>query len=98
MSLRFLPAAEVELLREVTYYAKNARRGTAVRFQAAVEAAGTMAVRHPQGGAPSFMDTRVYKVKEFPFLLIYRPSTEESLVVAVAATSKEENYWSSRLD
>jgi hypothetical protein len=57
-----------------------------------------MAVRHPQGGAPSFMGTRAYKVKEFPFLLIYRPSTEESLVVAVAATSKEENYWSSRLD
>ena len=97
MKLRFLPAAEAELIREVTYYAKSGRRGTAVRFQAAVEAAGQMAVHHPLGGAPTFMDTRAYKVKDFPFLLIYRPSSKECLVVAVAATSKEENYWSSRL-
>jgi plasmid stabilization system protein ParE len=97
MRLRLLPAAEAELIREVTYYAKNGRPGTAVRFQAAVEAAGQMALHHPLGGAPSFMETRAYKVKDFPFLLIYRPSSQECLVVAVAATSKKENYWSSRL-
>ena len=97
MRLRFLPSAEAELIREVTYYSKNGRPGTAIRFQAAVEAAGKMALHHPLGGAPSFMETRAYKVKDFPFLLVYRPSSHECLVVAVAATSKEENYWASRL-
>jgi plasmid stabilization system protein ParE len=98
MKLRFLPAAEAELIREVTYYEKNGRPGTAVRFQAAVEAAGKMAVRHPLGGAPSFKGTRAYKVKDFPFLLVYRPSSEESLVVALAPTSRQENYWSKRVE
>lgn len=32
---RFLPAAEAELLKEVTYYS-NAREGLGVKFQAAV--------------------------------------------------------------
>jgi plasmid stabilization system protein ParE len=98
MKLRFLPAAEAELIREVTYYAKNGRPGTAARFQAAVEGAGKMAVRHPLGGAPGYKETRAYKVKDFPFLLIYRPSAKESLVVALAPTSKRENYWAKRLE
>jgi toxin ParE1/3/4 len=97
MKLRFLPAAEAELIKEVTYYARNGRPGTASRFQGAVEAAGKMAVLHPLGGAPGHKETRAYKIKDFPFLLVYRPSAKESLVVALAPTSREENYWSARL-
>ena len=97
MRLRFLPAAEAELIREVTYYAKNGRPGTAMRFQSAVEGTCKMALRHPLGGAPSFKETRAYKVKGFPFLLVYRPSPSEVLVVALAPTSRKENYWASRI-
>jgi hypothetical protein len=54
---RFLPAAEVELLKGVAYYSK-ARAGTGTRFQAAVQEAVLLAARHPSGGAPSFKETR----------------------------------------
>ena len=37
IKVRFLPAAEIELLKEVAYYSK-ARSGTGVRFQLAVQA------------------------------------------------------------
>ena len=50
IKVRFLPAAEIELLKEVTYYSK-ARTGTGVRFQAAIEAAVSRAATHPLGGA-----------------------------------------------
>jgi toxin ParE1/3/4 len=98
MKLRFLPGAEAELIREVTYYAKNGRPGSAENFQAAVETAAKMALHHPLGGAPSHKETRAFRVKGFPFTLVYRPSPNEILVVALAPTSRQENYWASRLE
>lgn len=76
ISVRFLPAAEIELLREIVYYSK-ARPGTGVRFQAAVEATVKRAATHPLGGAPSFKETRSMLVKGFPFSVVYRPAPRE---------------------
>ena len=95
--VRFLPAAEVELLREVAYYA-NARAGAGLRFQAAVEAAVARAANHPLGGAPSFKETRSILVKGFPFSIVYRPSVHELLIVAVAPHRKRPQYWSGRVE
>ena len=94
--LRFLPDAELELLREVAYYAK-ARSGVGMRFQAAVEAAAKLAMAHPLGGAPSFADTRSVLVRGFPFSLVYRATPDEVLVVAIAPHRKRPQYWASRV-
>lgn len=94
--LRFLPDAELELLREVAYYAK-ARSGVGMRFQAAVEAAAKLAKAHPLGGAPSFADTRSVLVRGFPFSLVYRATPHEVLVVAIAPHRKRPQYWASRV-
>lgn len=93
--LRFLPEAEAELLHEVEYYSA-ARQGTAIRFQAAVEASLELAVRRPQGGAPSPHGTRSLVVKGFPFSVIYRATTDEVLVVAIAAHRRKPGYWTER--
>jgi len=66
IKVRVLPAAEIELLKEVSYYSK-ARTGTGLRFQTAVQAAVSRAATHPLGGAPSFKETRSILVKGFPF-------------------------------
>ena len=97
IKVRFLPAAEIELLTEVTYYSK-ARTGTGLRFQAAVQAAVSRAATHPLGGAPSFKETRSILVKGFPFSVVYRPSQRELLVVAIAPHRKRPQYWSSRIE
>jgi toxin ParE1/3/4 len=97
IKVRFLPAAEIELLKEVTYYSK-ARTGTGVRFQAAIEAAVSRAATHPLGGAPSFKETRSVLVKGFPFSVVYRPSEQELLVVAIAPHRKRPQYWASRVE
>jgi len=97
IKVRFLPAAEIELLKEVTYYSK-ARTGTGIRFQAAIEAAVSRAATHPLGGAPSFKETRSVLVKGFPFSVVYRPSEQELLIVAIAPHRKRPQYWASRIE
>ncbi len=97
MKVRFLPAAELEFIKELAYYSK-ARPGSAAKFEASVEAAAQMAMRHPQGGAPSYRETRVFRIKGFPFSLVYRASAQEVLVVAIAPHRKKPNYWAARVD
>ena len=97
IKVRFLPAAEIELLKEVAYYSK-ARTGTGIRFQAAVQAAISRVGAHPLGGAPSFKETRSVLVKGFPFSVVYRPSKQELLVVAIAPHRKRPQYWAARID
>lgn len=94
--LRVLPEAEAELLHEVEYYS-DARVGTGIRFQAAVEAALERALRHPMGGAPSPHGTRSMLIKGFPFSIVYRAKDAEVLVVAVAPHRRRPGYWSSRI-
>jgi len=96
IAVRFLPPAEAELLHEIEYYSK-ARAGTGIRFQAAVEACLQRAARHPSGGAPSPMGTRSVLVKGFPFSVVYRATTLELLVVAVAPHRRRPGYWLSRI-
>ena len=97
IKVRFLPAAERELLKEVAYYSK-ARTGTGIRFQAAVQAAVARAARHPLGGAPSYKESRSILVKGFPFSVVYRPSEREVLVIAIAPHRKRPQYWASRVE
>lgn len=97
MKVRFLPAAQAELLHEVGYYSR-ARAGTGIRFQAAVEAAVARAASHPLGGAVSSKETRSVLVKGFPFSVVYRASAQQILVVAIAPHRKRPHYWASRVD
>jgi toxin ParE1/3/4 len=95
--VRFLPAAELELLREVGYYSK-AREGTGLRFQLAVQTAVALAATRPLGGAPSYRETRSVLVKGFPFSVVYRASSIEVLIVAIAPHRKRPHYWGSRIE
>ena len=97
IKVRFLPAAEIELLKEVAYYSKG-RSGTGVRFQLAVQAALSRAATHPLGGAPSHKETRSMLVKGFPFSVVYRASEREVVVVAIAPHRKRPQYWASRIE
>ena len=97
IKVRFLPAAEIELLNEVAYYSK-ARTGAGLRFQGAVEAAVVRATHHPLGGAPSYKETRSILVKGFPFSVVYSPSEREVLVIAVAPHRQRPQYWAARIE
>ncbi len=91
IQVRFLPAAEAELLHETDYYSK-ARKGFSVRFKDAVKAASERAARTPEADAPGLGVTRKFRVTGFSFNLYYRHSVHEVLVVAIPPDSKRPAY------
>jgi plasmid stabilization system protein ParE len=93
---RFLPAAEVELLKEVAYYS-NVSDGLGIKFAHAVESAVKNAVSNPSSGAPSPKGTRSRPVKGFPFSVVYRASDTEILVVALMHHRRVPGYWANRI-
>lgn len=93
---QFHPAAELELLREVSYYSR-VRKGAGIRFEAAIEQAVARAASRPLSGAMSFKNTRGMRVKGFPFTLVYRVESDRILIVAVSPHRKRPNYWAARV-
>ena len=96
IKLRFLPAAEAELLKEVAYYS-NVRDGLGIKFEHAVEIAVSNVVSNPSGVVPSPKGTRSRLVKGFPFSVVYRASDTEILVVAVMNHRRQPGYWADRI-
>jgi len=74
--VRFLPAAEAELLREADDCSK-AWKGFGVRFKEAVKTASDHAARTPEADAPGFRGTRKCRVTGVPFNWHYRHSENE---------------------
>lgn len=93
--LRFLPVAQAEFLHEVSYYSQ-VRAGLGARFKDAVKVATARALRTAEAGAPAANDCRKFRVKGFPFNVVYRVMGEEVLVVAIAPDNKKPEYWRHR--
>ncbi len=96
MTFRFLPQAEAELLKGISYYsAIRSELGT--RFEQAVSEAVRNAVAHPERGAPRSKSTRRWLVKGFPFGIVFRAGEAGVLIVAVAHQRKKPEYWADRI-
>ena len=52
---------------------------------------------NPGLGKPGKFGTRSWKVKRFPFRIVYLDQTERIWIVAVAHLSRKPNYWLERL-
>jgi plasmid stabilization system protein ParE len=97
MTFRFLPPAETELLDGISYYAAiQSELGR--RFEQAVSEAVRNLVANPQRGAPRSQSTRRWRVKNFPFGIIYRVNESDVVIVAVAHQRKKPEYWAGRID
>jgi plasmid stabilization system protein ParE len=93
--LRLDSAAREELLHEVRYY-EAARPGSGRKFREAVDAAFDLIRRTPTAGRPEVEDCRRWRVKGFPFSIVYREQHEEIVVFAIKADAREPGYWQSR--
>ena len=67
------------------------------RFQAAVEVAVDRIKVDPQQHPKIVGEYRQVRIVRFPYVLIYRSvSDEKILIVAVAHTSRQPDYWQDR--
>lgn len=93
---RFLPEAETELLKEVSYYS-NSAVGLGIKFATAVEEAVAMAAANPDGGSPAPHGTRKRRVNGFPFSVVYKPGTAGILIIAIMHHRRKPGYWRGRV-
>jgi hypothetical protein len=97
---RVLTEAEAELAGAMLYY-EGCREGLGAEFLALVTetvlAIGDEPLRYPRyEGKQLKREFRRAKVDRFPYIVVYEVRANETLIVAVAHTSREPGYWEHR--
>lgn len=95
MNYRFLDHARQELIEAGVYYASKNRK-LVDDLEHEVDRALSYLYDFPRAAKPIDRIHRSYKLRRFPYLLIYRIAGAELIVVAVAHTSRKPGYWRRR--
>jgi toxin ParE1/3/4 len=95
MRVRFRPEARAETLEAKVWYEAHAP-GLGQAFARALETAIQSAVRAPLAFPSVEGDCRRVLMRRFPFSVIYRPGSEDLLVVAVFHHRREPGIWAGR--
>ena len=89
--------ATVELFASSAYYDEQ-RPGYGELFISAVEQAIEDARKQPLFGRPEAKDCRSWRVKLFPYRVVYRLEPETFRIVAVADLRRMPGFWLGRID
>jgi toxin ParE1/3/4 len=90
------PLARSEM-EEVALYYEERRPGLGDRFDMAVTSVENLLSENPQIGQPHKRGTRKFKVRGFPYALIYREQKDQIVIVAVAHFRRKPGYWANRV-
>jgi hypothetical protein len=93
----YLRLAENELVESARFYEER-RELLGENFLDAVGETLGKIQANPEFGQPGKFGTRSWKVKRFPFRLVYLEQSDQIWMVAVAHLSRKPNYWLERLD
>ena len=89
--------AESELIESALYY-ESRREYLGDNFLDLVEEAVAGLQTNPAWGQPGKFNSRSWKVRRFPFRIIYLEQPARIWIVAVAHLSRKPDYWSARLE
>jgi toxin ParE1/3/4 len=95
MSYRLLDAALRELLDAFIYYTSKDRR-LASDLEWEIERPINFLIEFPRAAKPIDRHHRSYRLRRFPYALIYRVEGKELVFVAVAHTARKPGYWLDR--
>jgi hypothetical protein len=88
--------AESELVESAKFYEER-RAFLGSNFLDLIEETLAKIQINPSLGKPGKFWTRSWKVKRFPYRVVYLEQPERIWIVAVAHLSRKPNYWSKRL-
>lgn len=100
MPIRILAEAEAEIREAILFYEKR-QDGLGADLHERIDVA-IRAIAETPGRFPEYEGKRVARefrrvlIDRFPYMVIYELRTDETLIVAVAHTSREPGYWDSR--
>lgn len=89
--------ARIELFASSAYYGEQSPEN-GERFMSAVERAIEDATKQPLFGRPEEKGCRSWRVKRYPYRVMYRLEPEIFRVVAVADLRRMPGYWLGRVD
>jgi plasmid stabilization system protein ParE len=84
------------MINSALYYDRQSP-GQGDRFLKAVEATEAAIREQPQWGQPGEAGTRTWRIRNFPFAMIYKEFPDRITVFAVAHFSRKPRYWTERL-
>jgi toxin ParE2 len=96
MKVRLLVPAAAELEEAVAWYRALAP-ALDQRLLAEVRAGCRLIAEHPHAWHPIESGVRRFRLRHFPYGLIYVIEAEEIIVLAVAHLHREPTYWRSRM-
>ena len=94
-NIKFHPLATDEFKESAKFY-ESRRTGLGKRSIDAVEKTLALIRTNPPIGKIDQEGNRRFRVKKFPFLIIYKVREGKIFVLAVAHTSKKPGYWKDR--
>ncbi len=93
--VRFLAEARAEVLEAAVWYEER-RKNLGVEFRQAIDAAVRCIGENPARWPPHFADTRRLRLKQFPYLVIFRERPDRIAIMAVAHARRNPGYWAGR--
>ena len=96
MSITWHPLAEEELNEVASYYDRQDRRGLAVAFLTEAERVVALLAQRPDAGRILGEGVRCWRLRSFPYAVVYRPKGAGVRILAVAGERRRPSYWRSR--
>lgn len=94
-TVRYLEAAEEELLTEIGYLEQRAE-GLGRRFFDEVKRAESLIAQFPEAGEEIRPGIRKRLLRSFRYYVIYSIEREGLLIIAIAHQSRRPGYWAER--
>ena len=94
--LEFHPEAEEEYLSALRWY-RDRSLPAAVKFENAFQQAIEKINHSPERWPVYFARFRKYRLRQFPFSIVYRCDSSRTFVLAVAHGRRRPGYWKRRV-
>lgn len=88
--------AERELNDAALYYHAEGRLGLAEAFLAEVARVTELLARQPLAGTSVRGDLRQWRLRRFPYFIVYRVRADQLRILALAAQKRRPAYWQGR--
>jgi toxin ParE1/3/4 len=95
LTIQYHPDAVTEMAEAALFY-EDRQTGLGERLLNAIEEALEVIKTHPTMWRADERGRRKYRVKRFPYLLIYKVTQQTIVILAIAHTSRKPGYWESR--
>lgn len=95
--ISYHPEAEREFEEAVDYY-ENQSQGLGIELADEVLGVENRIEENSETGIVWLHETRLHRVRRFPFGIVFREMKEQIIVIAVYHLSRNEDYWIHRLE